>query len=281
MPDELMNMKSLEGYIKFPEGFPAAPVRLRPVNRPKVADAFIVRGPNRPLPPAPLHAPMPPRPKPGGQSGEGAAAHSSSSDDGGGKSTLRFDSAPKQGELAFDQAPGEVPQPDRAIASEAVRLLGAEASGRPDSGGSRPTDAERAKAPQAPVGKGRHGHDADPSKDLDNPHGNDRPALRSGPKSGANSSANSSAKSSAKSSDRAIRQNASSGRQKANDGAERSGDPKAKSGGSKVADPPSRKGGAPASPPRSSDARRLLNEDGQPEQSEPPRDTRDLGDLEL
>jgi hypothetical protein len=273
MPDELMNMKSLEGYIKFPEGFPAAPVRLRPVNRPKVAGAFIVRGPNRPLPPAQLGAPMPPRPKPGGQPGEGASAQSSTSDDGGGKSTLRFDSAPKQGELAFDQAPGEAAQPDRAIPSEAARLLGADASARPDAGSSSPTDPERAKAAQAPVGKGRHGHHVDPSKDLDNPHGNDRPALRSGPKSGA--------KSSAKSSDRAIRQNASSGRQKAKDGADRSGDPKAKSDGAKVADPPSRKGSAPASPPRSSDARRLLNEDGIPERNEPPRDTRDLGDLEL
>jgi hypothetical protein len=186
---------------------------------------------------------------------------------------LRHHSAPKQGELAFDQAPGEAAQPDRLIASEAARLLGADASARPDAGSSSPTDPERARGDQAPVGKGRHGHPADPSKGLDNPHGNDRPALRSGPKSGA--------KSSAKSNDRAIRQSPPPGRQKAKDGAERSGDPKAKSGGSKVADPPYRKGGAPASPSRPSDARKLLNEDGQPERSEPPRDTRDLGDLEL
>ena len=273
MPDELMNMKSLEGYIKFPEDLPAAPVRLLPVNRPKVADAFIVRGANRPLPPAQLDAPMPPRPKPGGQSGEGAAAHSSSSDDGGGKSALRFDSAPKQGELAFDQAPGEAPQPDRAIASEAARLLGTDASGRPGGGSSSPTDPERAKGDQAPVGNGRHGHPADPSKGLDNPHGNDRPALKPGPKSGA--------KLSAKSSNRTVRQNPSPGPQKAKEVAERSGEPKAKSDGSKLTDPPSRKGRAPASPPGSSDARRLLNEDGIPERSAPPKDERDLGDLEL
>lgn len=269
MPDELMNMKSLEGYIKFPEDFPAAPVSLRPVNRPKVADAFIVRGPNRLPPPAPLDAPMPPRPKPGGSPGEGATAHSSSRDDGGGKSTLRHQSAAKQGELAFDQAPGEAAQPDRAKASEAARQMGTDPAGKLPAGSASPTDPERAQGDQAPVGKGRHGHPADQSRGLDNPHGNDRPALKPGPKSGA------------KLSDRGIRQNPSPGRQKAKDGAERSGNPPAKSGGAKVTDPPSRKGGAPASPPRSSDARKLLNEDGIPERSEPPKDTRDLGDLEI
>jgi len=269
MPEELMNMKSLEGYIKFPEGFPAAPVRLRPVSRPKVADAFIVRGTNRLPPPAQLDAPVPPRPKPGGLPGEVAAAHSSSSDDGGGKSTLRFDSAPKQGELAFDKATGEAAQPDRAVASEAARLLDTDAAGRPAAGGVTSSDSERAKGDQAPLEKGWHGQPADQSKGLANPHGNDRRALKPGPKSGTRSS------------DRAIRQNPSPGRQEAKDGAEKSGEPKAKSDGSKVTDPASRKGRAPASPPRSSDARKLLNEDGIPERPEPPKDTRDLGDLEI
>lgn len=261
MPEELMNMKSLEGYIKFPEGFPAAPVKLRPVNRPKVADAFIVRGPNRPLPSAPIDAPMPPRPKPGGQTGEGASTHTSTGDDGGGKSTLRHHSSPKQGELAFDKAPRKATQPDRAVASETARHLGTDASGRLAAS----TDSERGNGDQTSLGKGRHGNPADPSGGLDNPYGNDRPTLKPGPKSG----------------DRAIRQNPSPGRQKAKDGAEQSGARTAKSDGAKVTDPPSRKGGAPASPPRSSDARRLLNEDGVPERSEPPKDTRDLGDLEI
>lgn len=269
MPDELMNMKSLDGYIKFPEDFPAAPVRLCPVNRPKVADAFIVRGPNRLPPPAQLDAPVPPRPKPGGQSGEGASTQASTGDDGGGKSTLRHHSALKQGELAFDQAPGEAAQPDRAITPETARLLVSDAAGRLDAGGASPTNMERAQVSQAPVGKGHHGHPADPSEGLDNLRSSDRPALKSGPKSGRNSR------------DPAIRQNPSPARQKAMDGAEKSGDPTAKSGGSKVNDPPSRKGGAPASPPRSSDAQRLLNEGGQPERNEPPKDTRDLGDLEI
>lgn len=262
-------MKSLEGYIKFPEGFPAAPVKLRPVNRSKVADAFIVRGPNRPLPPAQLDAPMPPRPKPGGQTGEGASAHTSTSDDGGGKSTLRHHSAAKQGELAFDRAPGEPAQSDRAKAPETERLRGTDAAGRLDADGSRPIGGDRPRGDHGPSGKDRHGHPADPSDDLGNLPGSDRPALRSGPKSGARSSG------------RAGRQNPPAGRQKGMDGPEKSGEPKAKSGGAKVTQPPSRKGGAPTSPPRPSDARRLLNEGGTPERSEPPKDTRDLGDLEI
>jgi type IV conjugative transfer system coupling protein TraD len=269
LPDELMNLKSLEGYIKFPEGFPAAPVKLRPVNRPKVADAFIVRGPNRLPPPAQLDASVPPGPKPGGQPGEGASTHSSTGDDGGGKSTLRHHSAAKQGELAFDQAPGEAAQSDRARAPETARLLGKDAAGRLDAGGSGPIGAEGAMGDHAPLGKDRHGHPADPSDDLGNLPGSDRRALRSGPKSGARSS------------DRAAGRNPSAGRQRAMDGAEKSGEPKAKSGGAKVTQPPSRKGGAPARPPGSSDARKLLNEGGQSERNEPPKDERDLGDLEI
>ena len=269
MPDELMNMKSLDGYIKFPEDFPAAPVRLCPVNRPKVADAFIVRGPNRPLPPAQLAAPMPPGPKPGGQPGEGASTHSSTGDDGGGKSTLRHHSAPKQGELAFDQVPGEAVSSDRAISPETARLLGTDAAGKLPAGGASSTNMERAQVSQAPVGKGQHDHPADPSEGLGNLRSSDRPALKSGPKSGARSS------------DRAVGKNPSPGQQKAKDGAERGGEPKAKSGGAKVTDPPARKLDGPASPPRLSDARRLLNEGGQSERNEAPKDERDLGDLEI
>lgn len=269
MPDELMNMKSLEGYIKFPDGFPAAPVRLCPVNRPKVADAFIVRGPNRLPPPAQPDVSVIPRPGPGGTSGEGASTHSSTGDDGGGKPALRHHSASKQGELAFDQAPREPAQSNRAISSETARLLASDAPGRPAAGGVSSIDPEHAKGDQASVRGGRFGHPADPSEGLGKLRGSDRPALRSGPKSGARSS------------DRAIRQNPPAARQKAMDGGERSSEPKPKSGGAKVTDPPSRKGGAPASPPGLSDARRLLNEGGQSERNEPPRDERDFGDLEI
>lgn len=43
LPDELMKLKNLHGFIKFPEGFPAAPVVLEPRNWPRVAEGFIPR----------------------------------------------------------------------------------------------------------------------------------------------------------------------------------------------------------------------------------------------
>jgi hypothetical protein len=49
LPDELMRLKNLHGFIKFPEGFPAAPVVLEPRNWPRVAESFIAREiPNAP-----------------------------------------------------------------------------------------------------------------------------------------------------------------------------------------------------------------------------------------
>jgi type IV conjugative transfer system coupling protein TraD len=43
LPDQLMNLPSLEGYLKFPDGFPAAPIRLRPRTFPALADPFLPR----------------------------------------------------------------------------------------------------------------------------------------------------------------------------------------------------------------------------------------------
>lgn len=101
LPDQLMNLPRLSGYIKFPDGFPAAPVKLKPVSRPKVAETFIGRAQDRPtagtsapaLPPA--QAPLP--------SGPRSTEHPSSNDDGAGKPVV-----PKQGVLALEpRQPGE------------------------------------------------------------------------------------------------------------------------------------------------------------------------------
>jgi type IV conjugative transfer system coupling protein TraD len=95
LPDQLMNLQRLSGYIKFPDGFPAAPVRLKPVSRQKRAETFIGRARDR-IPHIPVaeaaggdqtvHA--------SGTSGEG---HPSSNDDGAGKPVV-----PKQGRLALN-----------------------------------------------------------------------------------------------------------------------------------------------------------------------------------
>ena len=48
LPDEFMGLKSLEGYIKFPEGLPTAPVTLEPRDWPRIAEGFIPRAIQRP-----------------------------------------------------------------------------------------------------------------------------------------------------------------------------------------------------------------------------------------
>lgn len=43
LPDEFMELPSLSGFIKFPDGFPAAPVTLVPRDWPRLAEGFIAR----------------------------------------------------------------------------------------------------------------------------------------------------------------------------------------------------------------------------------------------
>jgi type IV conjugative transfer system coupling protein TraD len=43
LPDEFMELPSLSGFIKFPDGFPAAPVTLIARDRPRLAEGFIAR----------------------------------------------------------------------------------------------------------------------------------------------------------------------------------------------------------------------------------------------
>jgi type IV conjugative transfer system coupling protein TraD len=104
LPDQLMNLPRLSGYLKFPDGFPAAPVRLKPLSRPKVAETFIARAQDRRL------AGTSVSPLSTAQSAvrkvSTAAEHPSSNDDGAGKPVV-----PKQGVLALEpRQPGEDPQ---------------------------------------------------------------------------------------------------------------------------------------------------------------------------
>jgi hypothetical protein len=96
LPDQLMNLPRLSGYIKFPDGFPAAPIKLKPVDRPKRAETFIARVKESPkardtVPHSSTQQEEQPKAPAGGE-------HPSSNDDGAGKPVV-----PKQGELALDQ----------------------------------------------------------------------------------------------------------------------------------------------------------------------------------
>ena len=47
LPDQLMNLPRLQGYLKFPDGFPAAPVQLRYVTFPNISEPFVPRAPDQ------------------------------------------------------------------------------------------------------------------------------------------------------------------------------------------------------------------------------------------
>ncbi|WP_156681165.1 type IV secretion system DNA-binding domain-containing protein [Sphingomonas profundi] len=82
LPDQLMNLPRLQGYLKYPDGFPAAPIRLRYVGFPSIAEPFIPR--SRTPQPAPLQvgdaADGPP---------EGGTANPGANDQGPGPSNAR------------------------------------------------------------------------------------------------------------------------------------------------------------------------------------------------
>lgn len=86
LPDQLMNLPRLSGYLKFPDGFPAAPVKLTPVNRPKRCDPFIRRA-NEQRPDAGASTPPASPRRPGG-GGQATDEHPASNDDGAGKPVI-------------------------------------------------------------------------------------------------------------------------------------------------------------------------------------------------
>ena len=98
-----MNLPRLKGYLKFPDGFAAAQVRLTPVDRPRRADGFIRRA----IDPVALQ-PFDPESEVTESGAQGATTtgeeHPSSNDDGAGKRVV-----PRQGEL--DLAPSELDKP--------------------------------------------------------------------------------------------------------------------------------------------------------------------------
>jgi type IV conjugative transfer system coupling protein TraD len=121
LPDQLKDMRSLNGYIKFPEGFPAAPIELRPVNRPKRAEGFIQRPTGKPMG-GTGGSPAPTVGKPQAPA-SGSTEHPSSNDDGVGKPSV-----PKQGELQL----GEVAQERMAGDGNAHAIDAATAIARSD-----------------------------------------------------------------------------------------------------------------------------------------------------
>lgn len=101
LPDQLMNLPRLSAYLKFPDGFPAAPVKLVPVTRPRRAEPFIKRAHD-----VPDRGSEPPQ-KSGDQGSENTGSSSNppaSNDDGAGKPL-----AASKGQLVLALPEREVP----------------------------------------------------------------------------------------------------------------------------------------------------------------------------
>jgi type IV conjugative transfer system coupling protein TraD len=124
LPDQLMNLSRLSGYVKFPDGFPAAPIKLKPINRPKVAETFIGRAQERPAAsPSRSQSPHAETSDPATSPG---TDHPSANDDGAGKPVV-----PKQGVLALEPDKSREARGKSERAQDAARERAAEAADKP------------------------------------------------------------------------------------------------------------------------------------------------------
>ncbi len=139
LPDQLMNLPRLSGYLKFPDGFPAAPVKLLPVSRKKWAEPFIRRAGND-------------GPSNGTSSGQSvdpatqsnADEHPSANDDGAGMRVV-----PSQGELALKPA-HNVPETERAMPADQPRIKEPDATATSQPSLNRASKDNRDKPPEPP-----------------------------------------------------------------------------------------------------------------------------------
>ncbi|PAL19372.1 type IV secretion system DNA-binding domain-containing protein [Sphingopyxis sp. GW247-27LB] len=231
LPDQLMNLPRLSGFIKFPDGFPAAPVRLKPIDRERIAHVFVGRAKDR----------EPIRKAEGETEGGQASAnpptnqseHPSSNDDGAGKPVV-----PKQGTLPLEPAVEvDAKQARQLAAKKAEKDIPDEtrkSSGKPSpqrkSTPEERTPTPRTSRPLQPTNtalrKGDHRDEKNPSKSVKEGRRSDLP--RANPPSGKPQAA-----------DRIAQRQ------------------------------------------REAEARKLMLEDGFPEQDQPSHEGPDLGDFEL
>ncbi len=231
LPDQLMNLPRLSGFIKFPDGFPAAPVRLKPIDRERIAHVFVGRAKDR----------EPIRQVEGKSEGDETAAnppasqseHPSSNDDGAGKPVV-----PKQCTLPLESAVDvDAKQSRQRVAKQAekdvlddTRKVSGKSSlprrSSPEAHKATPRNSRPLLPTNAALRKGDHPDEKDPSNSVKEGRRSDLP-----------------------------RANPHSDKPQAVD--------------------------RTAQRQRDADARKLMLEDGVPEQDQPSHEGPDLGDFEL
>ncbi|MGN8001394.1 type IV secretion system DNA-binding domain-containing protein [Sphingomonas sp. 22176] len=125
IPDDITNLPSMHGFVKFPDGFPAARIQLKWENYPTIAPGFVKR------PPAPPAASV------RGKSGGGAGGEATGGRDGSPELVEEVGTSPS---AAAALAAGILAQPSEASEEEAQ--IHREAQDRMDPSAPR-TDAEK------------------------------------------------------------------------------------------------------------------------------------------
>lgn len=252
LPDQLMNLPRLSGYLKFPDGFPAAPVKLTPVDRVKRAEPFIRRAADDDRGPgttARVGAPDEPGPSPAPADENGPTDPPSSNDDGAGrritpkpesKSTPKAKPKTKQGELAL--ASRQAASASGSDAAQPDTVADPRQGGQPDS--------TSALSPPA-QGMGQRAEMASRSPNV-------AAAL---PK------------------DAVVKAASGDGQEKGKDGEQRSGAPQSAKPGRPQPEAKQDVRNADRNP--ATEARKLMLEDGLAEHDEPVHDIRGLGDADI
>jgi type IV secretory pathway TraG/TraD family ATPase VirD4 len=137
IPDDITNLPSMHGFVKFPDGFPAARIQLEWEHYPKVAEGFIPRKPQDPNAPG------------AGVRGGGGKPNGSGDDGGRGESLALSEKEVEPANVANNLAANILSQPSEGevdnfrdgVSAEATVVSGADA--RPHADHTRTSDDDR------------------------------------------------------------------------------------------------------------------------------------------
>jgi type IV conjugative transfer system coupling protein TraD len=120
IPDDITNLPAMHGFVKFPDGFPAARIRLEWENYPKVAEGFVVRKPGKPGDPGAVVR------------GGGGKLQGSGADGGRGESLALTEEEVEPANEARNQASNILAQPTEGEVDSSRAGLATEATARTD-----------------------------------------------------------------------------------------------------------------------------------------------------
>jgi hypothetical protein len=165
IPDDITNLPAMHGFVKFPDGFPAARIRLEWADYPKVAEGFIVRKPGKPGDPEAVVR------------GGGGKLQGSGEDGGRGESLAMTEEEVEPANEANNQAANILAQPtegevDNSRDGQAIEATArTDIQPRSDSAADRNADDERDDRARAMTGHSVTGKVTEMDKEAPTPTG--------------------------------------------------------------------------------------------------------------